>query len=358
MKKRIHLFIFFFAALILTAHSQVFTTEHKKDGINLKNVVNTFSQRIKLTGYAQFGYNYDAACKAEQNSFYTNRIILMADGKITDNWQAYFMYDLKGNKPLELWSEYKIAPFFAVRIGQFKNPLTLENQISPSSLEFSNNSLVGNYFAAITSSDKLIGGQGGRDAGLMISGQILPSKSSSKLEYKLAVMNGNGINQADNNSQKDLIAALSYKPCSAAELYGSIEEGRGNVVEVSKYNTLKLKENYRRARWSLGAEVKTPICNFRSEYIAGHDGGASSEGYYGTATLHLTERLDLIGSYENLDRNKDMGGAAEETNYLGGVQYWFYPRCRLSVNYTYIDSHKDLNVHSGNQINAQVQFRF
>lgn len=45
----------------------------------------------------------------------------------------------------------------------------------------------------------------------------------------------------------------------------------------------------------------------------------------------------------------------KQTNYVAGVQYWFYPKCRLQAQYTYCNRHKGEN---SNLLQAQLQVRF
>ncbi len=356
MKKFI-LPVTFLFLIILSTQAQVFKDN---EGTSLKDLVNTLGSRIKLSGYAQFGYTYDPAEKVD-NTFDIKRIIFMADGKITDRWKMYFMYDFKSSKTLEIYTEYKFFDALKVRLGQYKTPLTLENQLSPSAVELIDcYSLAASYMAGISPSDDLYGSQGGRDQGLMIYGDFLPAEEGyHRLGYKLAVMNGQGINIKDRNTQKDIIGSLSYKPCSEATLCATMEEGRGNAVATSVYNPdLKVGDNYRRARWSVGGEVKTSLADLRSEYMAGRDAAVRSEGFYATGNLHLTRVIDLVVSYDYLNRNKSWGDRAEQTNYVAGLLYWFYPRCRLQLIYTYRDMHEDIYKKGGNLLQAQVQFRF
>ena len=47
----------------------------------------------------------------------------------------------------------------------------------------------------------------------------------------------------------------------------------------------------------------------------------------------------------------------KQNNYIAGVQYWFYPRCRLQAQYTFCDK-KGNGQKDSNLIQAQVQVRF
>ena len=169
----------------------VASAQEDKKPSKLGNVVNTLKERITLEGYVQVGYTYDDLETAKTNTFEVKRAILMARGRITDHWFCYFMYSL-ANSPriLEVYTEYHFLPGLSVRLGQFKTMYTMENPMSPSTLELINvNSQAVNYLAGYNGSDPLYGSQTGRDLGIMIYGDLFKKRFS----YKLAIMNGQGI---------------------------------------------------------------------------------------------------------------------------------------------------------------------
>lgn len=101
----------------------------------LNQVVNTLKERISLAGYAQLGYTYDDAADPD-NTFDIKRIIFMAHGKITDRWTCDFMYDFyNGGMLLEVYTDYRILSGLTARIGEFKVPYTIENELSPTTVE-------------------------------------------------------------------------------------------------------------------------------------------------------------------------------------------------------------------------------
>ena len=56
----------------------------------------------------------------------------MAHGKITDRWTCDFMYDFyNGGMLLEVYTDYRILSGLTARIGEFKVPYTIENELSP-----------------------------------------------------------------------------------------------------------------------------------------------------------------------------------------------------------------------------------
>lgn len=316
----------------------------------LNNVVNTLKERISLAGYAQVGYTYNDAI-APDNTFDVKRIIFMADGKVTDQWSCYFMYDFNnGGNLLEVYTNYQFLPELTARLGQFKTPYTIENQVSPSTIELINcSSQAMGYLAAFNGSNELNGAQGGRDVGVMIYGDLF----KNLLSYKLAVMNGQGINSRDRNTQKDVVGYLMVNPTSWLSVGGSFIKGKGNAMVYSEEAQIPLGSNYDRNRWSMGAVLTAQTASLRTEFMSGKDGSMESNGFYVTGTTLIYPKLEVIASYDYFNRNTDIGN--KQSNYVVGLQYWFYPKCRLQAQYT---RSEPKGGDGSNLIQAQVQVRF
>lgn len=337
-------------ALLTAAFFFIITSAYTQE--TEKPWINTFKERIKLSGYAQLGYTFDDDQEGAENTFDIKRLIFMADGYITDKWSAHFIYNFYGATMFELYTDYRIIPGLAVRFGQFKVPLTMEGPLSPSSVELIEcYSQATNYFTALGGShDPLRGGTGGRDMGLMLYGDIF----KDKLTYHLGVLNGQGINTRDRNNNKDFIGSLVFTPINWLKVGGTVMSGKGHAVGLSAANPdIELGDNYRRDRWTVGTMVETKPVSFRTEYMAGKDAKVKSDGYYAMASFHVLPRFDIIASYDYLNRNKDL--SMKQTNYIAGVQYWFYPRCRLQAQYTLRDRHDQ---GTSNLFQAQLQVRF
>lgn len=316
----------------------------------LNHVVNTLKERISLAGYAQVGYTYNDAI-APDNTFDVKRIIFMADGKITDQWSCYFMYDFNsGGNLLEVYTNYQFLPGLTARLGQFKTPYTIENQLSPSTIELINcSSQAMGYLAAFNGSDGLCGAQGGRDVGLMVYGDLF----KNLLTYKLAIMNGQGINTKDRNTQKDVIGYLMVNPTQWLSVGGSFIKGKGYAVADSDITDIKGGDNYDRNRWSLGAVLTGKRASLRTEFMSGKDGSMESNGFYATGCAQVLPKLEVIASYDYFNRNTDI--EMKQSNYVAGLQYWFYPKCRLQAQYTRCEPKGG---EGSNLIQAQVQVRF
>ena len=324
----------------------------KAQDTRLNNVVNTLKERITLAGYAQVGYTYDDAGEKASNTFDLKRAIFMARGKITDKWSCYFMYSFANTgKILEAYTEYRFLPQLTARIGQFKTMYTIENPMSPCFVELINcYSQAVNYLAGINGSDPLYGSNSGRDMGILIYGDLF----KKKLSYNLAVMNGQGINLKDKNNQKDIVGSLMVHPLDWLSVGGSFVKGKGCAVAASSVNPdIAIGVSYTRNRWSAGATIQTKPVSLRTEYLAGKDGHVKSDGYYATASVHVLPKFDIVASYDYF--NKDKAQDYKQSNYVAGVQWWFYPKCRLQAQYTYCDPHKGEN---SNLLQAQLQVRF
>lgn len=321
----------------------------QKEGTPLKEVVNTLKERITLQGYIQVGYSYDDRSE-KNNSFNVNRAILMARGQITDRWSCYFMYSFAGTgKILEAYTEYQFLPGLTARLGQFKTQYSLENPLSSTVTE-----LIDCYSQAVSyligNNNPLSQKHGGRDIGLLIYGNLFHKFAT----YNLAIMNGQGLNQKDANNQKDIVGSLYIHPVKGLTIGGSFIQGKGNAANLSGYNpSIQAGENFTRNRWAVSASFKSKPIDIRSEYLAGKDGQVKIDGYYCTANLHLLPKFDFIASYDYINRNKYLSD--KQSNYVAGIQYWFYPKCRLQAQYTYRNPKSGEN---SNLFQAQIQVRF
>ena len=296
--------------------------------------------RITINGYAQAGYAYSDQNGKTTSTFNLKRTLLWGKARITDRWSFLFMHDFN-SVVQEFYTDYRISnnKALTVRLGQFKNSLTMENPLSPVQLE-----LIDICSQAVTCHsgcyDPLYGLNYGRDIGLEIYGDLL----NDQIHYEFAVMNGQGINVKDGNSDKDIIAKLEYRPTKELRFVVSGQKGRGHAVGTAAWNPeIKVGDDYRRDRLSAGFEWKSgqyapakykearPI-RFRAEYLAGKDGEVSSRGAYATTTIPLVSGIDAVASIDYFDRNTDMNYS--QTQATAGLQYWFYKNCRVQLQYT------------------------
>ena len=329
-----------------------------------KKWVKELTSRIQLHGYAQGGYNYTHNANGNTNTFELKRVLFWANAQITDRWSFLFMHDFS-SVVQEFYTDFRITRNNAltVRVGQFKNGLSFENPLSPTSME-----AIDVYSEAVTfltgcGSDPLLGVQYGRDLGLSLFGQT----NNGKLRYELDVMNGQGINKKDGNNFKDFIGRLEYRPVKGLNLIATGQIGRGHAIATSVYNPdIKVGEDYKRNRWTLGFDYKSKWFNTHGEYLEGYDGSAVSRGGYLTGAVPLgTPKVEFVGSYDYFNFNTSRG--MDQHKAIAGLQYWFYKKCRVQLQYVYKSAYltglaSDLTtrfVHGANHaVMTQVQVRF
>lgn len=326
------------------------------------NWLDNLTSRITFNGYAQGGYSWHDRQGEQVNDFNLKRTLLWAKARITDRWFFLFMHDFS-SVVQEFYTDYRISRdnSLSVRLGQFKHSYSLENPLSPTVLELVDVYSQAVLYLAGEGPDPLNGVNYGRDMGLMLYGDLF----NNYLHYELAVMNGQGINRRDGNNKKDLIARLDVSPIDGLRIVVCGQKGTGHAVGTAAWNPgVKLGDDYRRDRISAGVEYKVgafapgiykearPI-SLRAEYLAGKDGDVTSQGGYLTACVPLVGGLDFVASADYYDRNTAL--EYDQTQLTGGLQYWFYKKCRLQVQYTRTFSQFQDDY---NWLQAQVQVAF
>ena len=348
-----------------SSNSQEHTMLRKAVGEKAPEWVKDISDRINLHGYAQAGYTYSHQGGQNKNTFDLKRVLFWAEAKITDRWSYLFMHDFS-SVVQEYYTDYRLTrnKALTVRFGQFKNGLSLENPLSPTAME-----AIDVYSEAVTfltgcGSDPLLGVQYGRDLGLSLFGET----NDGKFRYELDVMNGQGINKKDGNNFKDIITRFEYRPVEGLNIVTTGQFGRGHAINASLYNpTIALGQDYKRHRCTIGADYKSKAFNVHGEYLNGWDGDAHSWGAYLTGAVPLArfgapelgKRLELVASYDFFNFNTDLG--MDQHKAIGGLQYWFYKKCRMQVQYVYKNAYTagDQFVHGANHgIQCQLQVRF
>lgn len=316
------------------------------------------ASRIQLHGYAQGGFNYNHAGGVDANTFEIKRVIFWANAQITDRWSFLFMHDFS-SVVQEYYTDYRLTnnKALTVRLGQFKNGLTYENILSPTSQEAIDVCADGVAYLSGCGSDPLLGVQYGRDLGLSLFGET----NNGKLCYRLDVMNGQGINKKDLNPEKDFIGRLEWKPVRGLSLVATGQLGRGHAVSKSLYNPdITVGQDYRRNRWTVGFAYKSSSLNLHGEYLEGKDGDATSRGAYLTGNVPIVQgKFDLVGSYDFFNFNTDLH--MHQHKAIAGFQYWFYKQCRFQVQYVYKNAFVQNGMfhHGANHaVMCQMQVRF
>lgn len=305
--------------------------------------------KLTLFGYAQGRYEMSKTGGETENSFSIARIILMANAELTRKLSFFLMLDVgttQASKILhEYYAQYAFLPELKLRVGQFKTPYTMENIISPTLLGNVNIGEGTRYMAGIAG-DPLYGNYAGRDLGVMLTGDAIKARDDHRyLNYSVGVFNGAGINTRDNNRHKDVVAMLNVLPTKDITLSASMILGKGNARDVDQFDAVEQGKDYTRNRWSVGAEVNWSPLKLRTEYMGGKNGSIGNRAFYAELWCRLFRGLDVVLNYDHLNKNTSLSKEEREAlhswsstnNYLVGLQYWFYKKCRLSTQYVYSD---------------------
>ena len=350
------------AVLLAVFSSTAAMGQGKEDSDLLKEL----AERVQLHGYAQGGFNYTHKAGEDTPTFELKRVLFWANAQITDRWSFLFMHDFS-SVVQEFYTDYRISKGneLTVRLGQFKHAYTMENPLSPTQLELIDVYSQAVLYLAGEGPDPLNGVNYGRDMGLQVFGDL----AKGLLHYELALMSGQGINRKDQNNQKDFIAKLEVRPVAGLRFVASGYLGTGCAVGTAAWNPdIKVGDNYKRNRYSVGVEYKTRAyspakykearpASIRAEWLGGQDGDVGSRGGYATICIPVVDALDVVASGETFDRNTKVDGW-DQTNLTIGLQYWFYKKCRLQLQYTRCLVGENISSKNYNWLQAQMQVAF
>ena len=314
----------------------------------------------KISGFVQGLYqaNLSEDFDLNSNTLRMRRVRMSVEGKLTKTLSYKIQGDFSRSPMMvDAFVKYKPCNEFAIQVGQFKTPFTLESPINPVNLEI---------FDYGESVQKLVGysdvcgvGGLGRDLGIMASGDLfkLEGKDFSLVTYYLGVFNGNGPCTTDNNNRKDVVGRLEIHPMlKALTLSGSYYTGKyskeGNV-------------NCKRDRWSAGAQYSDGDLVIRAEYLDGitgrlshnydHAGNIvetwedfySSRGYYAVVGYNFRFGKDNSQKLMPVLRYEQFMNDGDATNYYTvGINYWPVKSLNFKLDYSFIDPSDNNNPNS------------
>ena len=337
-------------------------TEKPKDGLTMP----------KISGFVQGMYQANLSDKGDllDNTLRMRRVRLSVDGNLSKTVSYKIQGDFSRSPMLvDSYVKYKPCREFAIQVGQFKTPFTLESPINPVNLE------IFDYGEAV---QQLVGykdvcgvGALGRDLGLMATGSLFPVENEngyqySIVDYAVGVFNGNGANQLDNNNRKDLVGRLEVHPgLKALTLSGSYYYGLYKSSSVSNAEVDKpYFDHGARNRWSAGAQYNDGKLVIRGEYINGKTGFQkdiidaeanhitedhflNSNGYYGVVGYNFQageQKIMPVLRYEHFA--KDASITKGGTNwYTVGINYWPLKSVNFKLDYSLVQKEAGENSH-------------
>lgn len=334
----------------------------------------TSDDGVSVIGFIQPEFQYDFGgvgkegfdAPTDYNSFSFRRARLGVTGNIPYDISYYVMAEfstfMKGPYLLDAYIAYnRLGPWLTISLGQFKSPFGLELNTACHKLHTIKRSAVVNNLAHPF-----------RDIGLMLSGgtdslQFFGLHNHNIITYKLAILNGTGINEWDDNNSKDIVARLVISPWKFIRIGGSYRHGSQAPAQPD------LAQD-QRTRWGGDIELEFGDFLFQGEYIWGEDKGSSVEGGgcggdpvvvlgnfvksgYFTQAMYMTPiRLQPVLKYESYDSNLDMTDDLLTTITIG-LNYWINDWTRLQANYLINDNQNNVEYFQSQFIfQAQVNF--
>jgi phosphate-selective porin OprO and OprP len=301
---------------------------------------------LQFSGYNQIRYQFDDT-KGKVDGFDIRRAYLNINGNLSPYWSYRLQVDFASSpKIMDAYGEYKLNEMFNFIFGQTIVPFSIDNITSNAKLDFIDRSQVTE--ALVGRGKDVIGNQNGRDLGVQVGGTFLKINDVPFVEYKIALLNGAGINLADKNEAKDVAARVVLHPVNGLGLGASFYDGVGTwvtPVQNKGRNRLGFEANYENKRISL-----------RGEYIQGKDGEIKREGYYVQAGYYLlAQKFQLLAKLDEYDGNTQKPDD-KLTWYVVGANYYFTPAVKLQFNYFFkTEEAKSTN---NNLASIQMQFLF
>ena len=315
----------------------------------------------KISGFVQGLYqaNFNEDFDLTSNTLRMRRVRMSVEGKLTKTLSYKIQGDFSRSPMMvDAFVKYKPCSEFAIQVGQFKTPFSIESPINPVNLE------IFDYGEGI---QKLVGysdvcgvGGLGRDLGIMATGGFIKpeGKDYSIINYSIGVFNGNGPCTTDNNNRKDIVGRLDIHPMLQ------------NLTLSASYYTGKYSKddnvNCARDRWSAGAQYDDGDLVVRGEYLSGvtgyYDGvtmdnegnlveqSFQSNGYYGVAGYNFRfgkdnkQKLMPVLRYEHFTRDIDVENGG--TNYYTvGINYWPVKSLNFKLDYSMVQPEAGNNSH-------------
>ena len=268
----------------------------------------------KVGGYIIGGYKYSDLEGANGGPGFTCRLIrLYVDGSIFNDFKYRIQFQANGEKPhvKDFYVEWARWKEFSVKLGQFKRAFTFENPMNPWDVGVGDFSFLVQKFAGM--GDRLgEANMGGRDLGIQVQGDLFPigEKQYRLVHYQLGLYNGQGINLADANRQKDIIGTLQFQPIQG--LYVGAFGWKGSWTNKDgvelKRERISAGLKFDRNNWTVRGEWATAIAGEKAE-------SGAADAFYVTVGVPVLDWLKIYAKWDEFradgtaDSSHDMWSA-------------------------------------------------
>lgn len=315
------------------------------------------SPYLQIGGNGQLMYSYSDV-NAIHHETKAKNLFISVNGKLNESFRYGFLLEFVNPSVQEFWGEWTADNAFNLKVGQFKSPFTLESQFVPATLETASYSRTISNLVGYAGADDVLRMQNGknnfgRDAGIMASGDLIPMGDHHLIRYSVGLFQGTGVTTSEVNNGKDFAGMLLFKPVKELRVGGGAYFGQATYVKPGD-NGLN---DHVRNRWYLSADYNSDRFTARTEWLHGNDGGIKREGLYALGLYYLIpKKLNVLGKVDYYNRDKVVN--ADVFDYTFGFNYYFYPQCRVQLNYTYSDYSENWNAENANVVFVQLQVAF
>ncbi|MBR5906289.1 MAG: porin [Bacteroidales bacterium] len=294
-----------------------------------------FFSTPKVGAYIIGAYKYSDLNPEKPGGFNCRLIRAYVDGSIYNDFKYRIQFQANGEKPhvKDFYIEWARWPEFSVKMGQFKRAFTFENPMNPWDVGVGDFSFLVQKMAGM--GDRLgEANMGGRDQGIQIQGDLFPiGKEGYRLvHYQLGLYNGQGINLADANKQKDIIGTIQFQPIKGLYLgaFGWMGNWRnGDGVDL-KRERVSAGLKFDRNNWTVRAEYATAIAG-EVEQSGAADALYATVGIPFTDWLKLYLKWDEFRAHGTADSSHDM--------YSACMNFRLHKNLNFQLEYRYHNDH-------------------
>lgn len=367
-----------------TDNNSLYKADYETEGFTLKakqesKLMQKMQPDIKFGGYIMGKYSIsDQRGKASNGGFDLRFIRLYVDGHAFKDFYYKLQMEVngapgdnKGPRVLDAFIEWQKFKQMRLKLGQFKRSFGFENPMSPIAIGMGSYSQATMKLASINDRN----GEGsynkssGRDLGFQVQGDFLTAADGHDwVHYQLGVFNGQGINHADKDNHKDLIAGLWISPIKDLCIGGFGWNGKYTNETYNAANPGNTLQSVKRKRWGVGLKYESDW-TVRGEYMSSVGGVITnaaapdhSDAWYATLGAPIVKGLKIYGRYDCYRDNRRTWKSLC-TNYGLSANYSLGKNLIFQLNYTFTDDrsarHRTNPTDSHyNTFDAQVTARF
>ncbi|MBR4774974.1 MAG: porin [Bacteroidales bacterium] len=287
----------------------------------------------KVGGYIIGGYKYNDQEGKNGGPGFTCRLIrLYVDGSIFNDFKYRIQFQANGEKPhvKDFYVEWARWKEFSVKLGQFKRAFTFENPMNPWDVGVGDFSFLVQKFAGM--GDRLgEANMGGRDLGIQVQGDLFPigEKQYRLVHYQLGLYNGQGINLADANRQKDIIGTIQFQPIQG--LYVGAFGWMGSWHNATTGDDLKRERisaglKFDRNNWTVRGEWATALAGEKEQ-------SGAADAFYVTVGVPVLDWLKIYAKWDEFRAN----GTADSSHdmYSAAANFRLHKNLNFQLEYRY-----------------------